>query len=104
MPQGAAYVGRPTKWGNPFPIGAPHPEHGQPMTRAEVVAVYREFVTKGCLILLDTAEVLVWEASFSLADVRSELRGRDLACWCPVGLPCHADVLLEIANREDAGG
>lgn len=27
-----------------------------------------------------------------------ELRGRDLACWCPPGLPCHADVLLEIAN------
>lgn len=28
----------------------------------------------------------------------SELRGRDLACWCPLDLPCHADVLLEVAN------
>lgn len=27
------------------------------------------------------------------------LRGRDLACWCPLDLPCHADVLLELANR-----
>ncbi|WP_269062108.1 DUF4326 domain-containing protein [Salipiger marinus] len=29
-----------------------------------------------------------------------ELRGRDLACWCPDG-PCHADVLLKIANEEE---
>jgi hypothetical protein len=29
-----------------------------------------------------------------------ELRGRDLACWCPLDEPCHADVLLEIANAE----
>ena len=30
-----------------------------------------------------------------------ELRGHDLACWCPLDGPCHADVLLELANRED---
>jgi hypothetical protein len=30
--------------------------------------------------------------------IRHELRGKDLACWCPLGVPCHADVLLEIAN------
>ena len=31
-------------------------------------------------------------------EIRAELRGRDLACWCPLTGPCHADVLLEIAN------
>ena len=31
--------------------------------------------------------------------IRNELAGSDLACWCPLGQPCHADVLLEIANR-----
>jgi hypothetical protein len=31
--------------------------------------------------------------------VRRELKGRDLACWCKPDEPCHADVLLEIANR-----
>lgn len=36
--------------------------------------------------------------SFTVADVRRELAGRDLACWCPLGQPCHADVLLELAN------
>lgn len=35
----------------------------------------------------------------TLDDIRTHLRGRDLACWCKPGEPCHADVLLEIANR-----
>lgn len=30
-----------------------------------------------------------------------DLRGKNLACWCPVGSPCHADVLLDIANRDE---
>jgi hypothetical protein len=30
----------------------------------------------------------------------ADLRGKNLACWCPLDQPCHADVLLEIANRE----
>ena len=37
---------------------------------------------------------------FTLYDVRRVLAGRDLACWCPLGGPCHADVLLEVANRR----
>jgi len=32
---------------------------------------------------------------------RNELAGKDLACWCPLDQPCHADVLLELANEED---
>ena len=36
----------------------------------------------------------------TLAEIRRELSGRDLACWCPVDQPCHADVLLELANSE----
>nr|WP_272896981.1 DUF4326 domain-containing protein [Mycolicibacterium tusciae] len=35
---------------------------------------------------------------FSTEDVRRELRGHDLVCWCPLDSPCHADVLLELAN------
>lgn len=34
--------------------------------------------------------------------IRLNLAGRDLACWCPLDEPCHADVLLELANREVA--
>lgn len=68
----SVYVGRPTKWGNPFVIG-------RDGTRDEVIAKYRGWLEREGL------------------DV-SELRGRDLICWCSPE-PCHADVLLEVANR-----
>ena len=35
---------------------------------------------------------------FTKEAIRQELAGKNLACWCPIGSPCHADVLLEIAN------
>lgn len=35
---------------------------------------------------------------FDADDVRRELRGRNLVCWCPLDQPCHGDVLLEVAN------
>jgi hypothetical protein len=70
----AVYVGRPTKWGNPFKIS----EDG---TREEVIEKYR---WRGERIGLDL-------------EARAELRGKDLVCWC-APLPCHADVLLEWAN------
>lgn len=73
-PVDATYVGRPTKWGNPFVIG----QHG---TRVEVIAKYRAHVAN------------------RHTEIRRELRGKDLVCWC-APLPCHADVLLEIANAK----
>jgi len=75
MPPGAIYVGRPTRWGNPFTIV----EHDCP----GAVARYR------AALLSDPAR---------LAAARRELGGRDLACWCRLDVPCHADVLLELAN------
>ena len=75
-PRYAVYVGRPTKWGNPFVIG----EDG---SRSEVIEKYRNW-------LLSNDELL--------AQV-NELRGKDLVCWCAPAA-CHADVLFELANRE----
>lgn len=89
MPEGAVYVGRPTKWANPFKVGELRLAcRGRGavrvMTRQHAVELYRECahytVRKGPAI--------------------KELRGKDLACWCPLDEPCHADVLLEWANRE----
>ena len=77
-PKDAVYVGRPSKWGNPFKIGL----HG---TREQVITKYREHILK---CIHDNPSV------FDL----SELRGKDLACWCHPQ-PCHADVLLELANK-----
>lgn len=72
-PADAVYVGRPTKWGNPYCIGV----HG---TRAEVVQKYRESLGEG-----------------DKEQIRRDLKGKDLVCWCAPEA-CHADVLLEIAN------
>ena len=71
-------VARPSRWGNPYALGAPHPTTGEPITRADAVALYRDHI-----------------AGTDLA----ELRGKDLACWCAPDEACHADVLLELANR-----
>ena len=76
IPPGAVYVGRPSKWGNPFPIG----EDGN---RKEVIAKYQRWLEGGGF-------------QEAVLDI-SELRGKDLVCWC-APLPCHADVLLELAN------
>jgi Domain of unknown function (DUF4326) len=83
-PEGAVVVARPSKWGNPWPVD---PAGGIP-DRAAAVARFRDFVTGD----YDPAEYP------SRNEIRAELAGRDLACWCPVGGPCHGDVLLEIAN------
>jgi hypothetical protein len=77
-PEGAVVVARPSRWGNPFRVGVDG-------DRAECVAAYRRALERG-------------ELSFTMADVRRQLGGRDLACWCPLGEPCHADVLLAVAR------
>ena len=135
MPEGAVYVGRPTKWGNPFRLRTPYAlarvpavsHEGKPweyegrisadgarhdyhhndgrvtvchvryMTAAEAVQCYRQYITGGG-----------WPLDFLSRASRdldlAELRGKDLACWCPLEdehgnrVPCHADVLLELAN------
>jgi len=79
MPDGAFYVGRPTRWGNPYTL-----ELFSSME--QLLVMYRRF-------LLETP------IGIELArEARLRLRGKDLACWCPLDQPCHADVLLEIAN------
>jgi hypothetical protein len=70
-------VGRPSKWGNPYP------HDGTAAGRLRAVTLYRHRL-RGRPDLLAAA--------------RTELAGRDLVCWCPPGHPCHADVLIELAN------
>lgn len=106
MPEGAIYVGRPSRWGNPIRIVAQHAsgpfdlerdgagfigQHtGIESARRAATMRYRN------LVMLDLTPV-------SLDDIRAELRGHDLACWCPLPEPgqpdhCHAAVLLSLAN------
>jgi hypothetical protein len=69
------YIGRPSKWGNPFEIGIDG-------TRQEVISKYRDYV-------LDTK---------ALMDALLELEGKILGCWCHP-LPCHGDVLVELVRK-----
>jgi hypothetical protein len=68
------YVGRPSKWGNPFHVG-------RDGTRAQVIERYERW-------LLDQPELVA---------ALHELRGKTLGCWC-APQPCHADVLARYAN------
>lgn len=83
LPPDAVYVGRGSRWGNPWRIGDPHPIFGWPMQAHEVVALYKSAAEPHQLLMRVTG---------------GSIRGRDLACWCPLSAPCHADVLLEIVN------
>lgn len=84
MPENAVYVGRPTIFGNPFPVVNNDNYrartlfsnwlHGQPGTGGGGLR------------------------RISLLHRLPEIQGKDLACWCPLDKPCHADVLLDITN------
>ncbi len=75
IPKGSVYIGRPSKWGNPFTIG----KDGD---RFDVIAKYREWLRSQPELILAA---------------KRELAGKDLVCFCaPKG--CHGDVLLEVAN------
>ena len=78
LPAGAVSVASPTKWANPF-----RPARRTPEANAAAVEHYRDYLAANPDLL-------------RLA--REELVGLDLACWCAPPLPCHADVLLAIAN------
>lgn len=119
-PDGAVYVGRGSKWGNPCTqvrmpaldgseweregrLGKASGQHHAfvhpdktitshlvlDATREQAVAMYRRW--------LDERPSLVEAA-------RAELPGRDLMCWCPPDEPCHADLLLAVANEETSRG
>ena len=78
-PEGAVVVARPTKWGNPFVV-----TDGD---SARAAALYEDWL-----------EHSVDPRAASLREDLHELAGRELACWCPPDRPCHADVLLRLAN------
>lgn len=84
MPDGAVYVGRPTIWGNPF----------------ETSDEFRLWLKHTIDFDISHAEFMRVLPQRNEIEARiEELRGKQLACWCPLDKPCHADVLAELANR-----
>ncbi|MCB2070024.1 MAG: DUF4326 domain-containing protein [Ottowia sp.] len=100
MPENTVKVDRTTKWGNPFVVG-------RDGTQAECVEAFGWLA--GEEASLDAmARVLVPPEGLRttetmLAELQADpalLRGKNLACWCRLDQPCHADVLLRLANEE----
>jgi len=92
----AVNVARPSKWGNPFVIG-------EPVDRAQVRRwgwkfKHPEFVCADAAEAVRRFRACLLHDEAVHEDVRNRLRGKNLACWCAPGAPCHADVLLELAN------
>ena len=83
MPANAIYVGRPTVWGNPYVVGS-ELMNGETLNAEKAVALYEQHLAD----------------NFNERDIRHCLRDKDLACWCALDQPCHADVLLRIANSR----
>lgn len=82
MPENTVSVARPGPWGNPWKIGDPD-ANGTSMKAEKVVEEFRR-----------------WSMRPAQLERISALRGKNLACWCRPDRPCHADVLLELANAE----
>jgi len=76
----AVVVSRPGRWGNPWKVG-------DGLSSEDTVAHYRAALLGGRL-------------DVTVKEVRADLGGRNLACWCPLSAPCHGDILLAIANEE----
>ena len=76
MPPDTVYVGRPTKWGSAFLVVPDCPP---------------QIAVVNFAIMLDEHDH---------AEIRETLYGKNLCCWCPLNQPCHADVLLKIANDQ----
>lgn len=93
----AVVVARPGPWGNPFVVG-------KDGTREECVRFYKCLLS-GYVCLTCKAPVDEQEIALDHARRRyRQLAGKNLACWCPLdGKPCHADVLLELANAPRRG-
>jgi hypothetical protein len=102
MPQNTIYVGRPTFWGNPFTKAAAiESEYATENNWREfVVECFRDWLGPS----LSDREWWSGQESNNRRQLILEnldsIRGKNLACFCKIGEPCHADVLLELASTE----
>lgn len=100
MPPNTVKVDRTTRWGNPFSSSA--------YSQDDKVRLFR-IAASGAMPIDFAAKLVRVPAILDLANAQvervaalpfSDLRGKNLACWCPPDAPCHADVLLELANAD----
>ena len=78
-------VDRSTQWGNPHKVGS--------------ILSTGQMMTSGMAVMLFEHDLKAGRLPFTVNDLW-KLRGKNLACFCPEGMPCHADTLLKLANGE----
>ena len=96
MPENCVKVDRSTRWGNPF-------KAGPQMSPEAVTRLYETWIRSE--LNFDMEKIIGHQGAMpdermrpTISEIRRELRGKHLGCWCPIGAPCHADVLLKISN------
>ena len=101
LPASAVKVDRTTKFGNPFKAIDPKDESAV----RKSVAYFEEWLTKGEGSFecgpgtgVTMVRIPAWYEPGELRKMLPQLKGKDLACWCKLGAPCHAEVLLRLAN------
>jgi len=87
-PENTVYVGRPSKWGNLF-------EWDELLKGGTTKEQARKIVVQQYEDWIHTTE----EGRETIRNAKQELKGKNLACWCPVDGPCHGKILLRIANE-----
>ena len=113
LPENTIYVASPSKWGNPFKlvgdmiyIDAGYRRkildkwvYFSQGTIEDVIRYYEQLFDYEHEILETGSDLTYWFKHFRNLDL-SELKGKNLACYCKLDAPCHADVLLRLANKE----
>ena len=119
MPPNTVYVGGGSKWGNPYKVGGYYQItlYSSAAMAVKIMAEYQEKYPninfyrshdswsffRFDIIDNYTAKMVYWFLinRYYSTGYFNYLKGKNLACWCPLGQPCHADVLLKIANEKE---
>ena len=109
MPDNTISVTRPSDYGNPFKIGHHYIKGGGGIPRLGLQFIYTEaydgYQDETYTTIKTIEESLEWYkwyvSTWSVGEIdkiKKELKGKDLACWCPLDKPCHADILIKLVN------
>lgn len=100
MPENTVYVGRPSRWGNIYHTKHPNAPQFRPefLENGKVQFNSQDIITRREWCYLFHKEWARRMGSLFVDEVKKELAGKNLACWCPLDVHCHADTLLELAN------
>lgn len=102
MPEGTIYVGRGSRWGNPLPGPLQRLLPDQIVTGYRDLVVHRKAIMETPDYRITVRATDVTTPVPTVDEIRTALKGRDLACWCADDAPCHAEVLLALANSDPA--